>query len=94
MKLTIGEAVEVDTVLIQLSASDPDAGANGRIVYQVTSGNEMGLFYLDPNTGVLKVAKALDYENPRGRLVVKVRPKKPIRILCRFVSEERGTQSS
>ena len=44
-----------------LSATDDDVGADGKIVYIIQSGNEDGLFEISPN-GSLYLIKPLDYE--------------------------------
>uniref|UniRef100_A0A3Q1FX63 Cadherin domain-containing protein n=1 Tax=Acanthochromis polyacanthus TaxID=80966 RepID=A0A3Q1FX63_9TELE len=54
------ETVAVGTSLHSLSATDPDEGANGRIRYSLRGG--LGRFSIDPVSGVVSVAAALDRE--------------------------------
>uniref|UniRef100_A0A667XAH2 Cadherin domain-containing protein n=1 Tax=Myripristis murdjan TaxID=586833 RepID=A0A667XAH2_9TELE len=50
------------TRLLQVSAQDPDLGANGLVRYDIISGNSKGHFKLDPHSGILVVNHSLDYE--------------------------------
>ncbi|XP_035681485.1 protein dachsous-like [Branchiostoma floridae] len=43
-------------------AVDDDFGDNGRVTYQIVSGNQGGKFLLDPNTGLLAIERRLDRE--------------------------------
>lgn len=45
-----------------MTATDADAGSNGAISYSL-SGSDVGTFAIDPNTGVVTVARPLDYES-------------------------------
>nr|XP_010963363.1 PREDICTED: LOW QUALITY PROTEIN: protocadherin-16 [Camelus bactrianus] len=49
------------TLLLQLQAHDPDAGANGRVTYYLGAG-AAGAFLLEPSSGELRTAAALDRE--------------------------------
>ena len=48
-----------DSQVLLVVATDLDAGDNGRVVYNITSGNDEGAFTIDPDTGVLKVKRSL-----------------------------------
>uniref|UniRef100_A0A671TFT5 Cadherin domain-containing protein n=1 Tax=Sparus aurata TaxID=8175 RepID=A0A671TFT5_SPAAU len=54
------ETESVGTSLLTLSAVDPDEGANGRIRYSLRGGE--GRFDIDPVSGMVSVAAALDRE--------------------------------
>ena len=57
--------------LLCLPAHDPDEGANANLTYSITSGNNAGLFSIDPVLGVLSVELSLNYEGqPLHKLVV------------------------
>lgn len=43
-------------------ATDADSNSNGRVSYQIQSGNDDGFFKLIPTTGELKLLKTLDLE--------------------------------
>nr|XP_021332170.1 protocadherin-23 isoform X1 [Danio rerio] len=58
----VSENSPVGLVLVQVSAYDPDLGANGTITYNIISGNSKGLITVDSSTGVIKVNGTLDYE--------------------------------
>ncbi|XP_036985754.2 protocadherin Fat 4 isoform X1 [Artibeus jamaicensis] len=62
MSATIPESHSVGAVVRTVSARDRDAAMNGLIRYSISSGNEDGLFAINSTTGVLTLAKALDYE--------------------------------
>ena len=48
------------TEVVRVAASDPDAGANARLRFDITSGNDAGAFAVDDVTGVVAVRRALD----------------------------------
>ncbi|XP_044062896.1 neural-cadherin [Siniperca chuatsi] len=56
------EDKEVGFVLITVTANDEDEGANAKLRYQITSGNTMGTFDVEPEVGTIFVAQPLDYE--------------------------------
>ena len=47
--------------MLQVTATDDDVGSNGAISYSL-SGSDVETFAIDPNTGVVTVARPLDYE--------------------------------
>uniref|UniRef100_A0A8C5FNI2 FAT atypical cadherin 4 n=1 Tax=Gadus morhua TaxID=8049 RepID=A0A8C5FNI2_GADMO len=59
---TIPESLAVGTAIRTLSARDKDKEMNGLITYNITSGNDQGLFVVNSKTGVLSLAHALDFE--------------------------------
>lgn len=54
---TVPEDVPVGTQLLRVLAASRDAEANGEISYSIISGNEHGMFSVDPSTG--------NYYNPK-----------------------------
>lgn len=58
----VTENSPIGTALIHISASDPDQGVNGTVMYNIISGNSRGLIRVDSATGVLEVNGTLDYE--------------------------------
>lgn len=51
----------------ETTQTDPDSyffhpGANAKLRYQITSGNAMGTFDVEPEVGTIFVAQPLDYE--------------------------------
>ena len=57
--------------MLCLPAHDPDEGDNANLTYSITSGNNAGLFSIDPVLGVLSVELSLNYEGkPIHKLVV------------------------
>uniref|UniRef100_A0A8C7IX35 Protocadherin Fat 4 n=1 Tax=Oncorhynchus kisutch TaxID=8019 RepID=A0A8C7IX35_ONCKI len=59
---TIPESLAVGTAIRTLSARDKDKEMNGRITYNITTGNDKGLFTVNSKTGVLSLANHLDFE--------------------------------
>ena len=48
--------------VFQVNATDQDTGDNAIIVYSITAGNSLGLFEIQSETGIITVAKPIDYE--------------------------------
>ncbi|XP_056142918.1 neural-cadherin [Lampris incognitus] len=61
-KVSVEEDKEVGFVLITVTANDEDEGANAKLRYQITAGNTMGTFDVEPEVGTIFVAQPLDYE--------------------------------
>ncbi|KAM4594935.1 protocadherin Fat 1a isoform 6-T10 [Fundulus diaphanus] len=59
---SLSEDVAVGTQVVRVQAASRDADANGEISYSIISGNEHGMFSVDPRTGDIFVIEALDYE--------------------------------
>ncbi|MED6264863.1 long-chain fatty acid transporter fat1, partial [Characodon lateralis] len=59
---SLSEDVAVGTQVVRVQAASRDADANGEISYSIISGNEHGMFSVDPHTGDVFVIEALDYE--------------------------------
>ncbi|XP_019311695.1 protocadherin-16 [Panthera pardus] len=57
----VPEDAPAGTLLLQLQAHDPDAGANGRVTYYLGTG-AAGAFLLEPSSGELRTATVLDRE--------------------------------
>ncbi|KAF4011869.1 hypothetical protein G4228_003419 [Cervus hanglu yarkandensis] len=62
MSATIPESHSVGAIVRTVSARDRDTAMNGLIRYSISSGNEDSIFAINSSTGVLTLAKALDYE--------------------------------
>uniref|UniRef100_A0A9J7XAC3 Protocadherin Fat 4 n=1 Tax=Cyprinus carpio carpio TaxID=630221 RepID=A0A9J7XAC3_CYPCA len=62
--VTVSEGLTVGTAIRTLSARDKDKDKqmNGLVTYNISSGNDDGLFSIHSQTGVLSLAKPLDYE--------------------------------
>ncbi|KFO24716.1 Protocadherin-16 [Fukomys damarensis] len=58
----VPEDAPAGTLLMQLQAHDPDAGANGHVTYYLGAGTA-GAFLLEPTSGELRTATALDREH-------------------------------
>ncbi|XP_062250201.1 protocadherin beta-15-like [Platichthys flesus] len=61
---SVPENAQLDTVVIAVSATDADAGANGDITYSFdhVSEDHATLFSLDQKTGEIRVTGSIDYE--------------------------------
>ncbi|RXM31136.1 Protocadherin Fat 4 [Acipenser ruthenus] len=62
ISVTIPESLIVGTNIRTVSARDKDREMNGLIKYNISSGNEAGLFTMNSTLGSLTLAKPLDYE--------------------------------
>uniref|UniRef100_A0A8C9RT17 Si:dkey-22o22.2 n=1 Tax=Scleropages formosus TaxID=113540 RepID=A0A8C9RT17_SCLFO len=61
-EISVEEDVEVGFAVITVTANDEDEGANAKLRYQITSGNAMGAFDVEPEVGTIFIAQRLDYE--------------------------------
>ncbi|XP_028271337.1 protocadherin Fat 1a isoform X3 [Parambassis ranga] len=59
---TVSEDVAVGTQVLRVQAASRDTDDNGEISYSIISGNEHGMFSVDPRTGDVFVIEPLDYE--------------------------------
>lgn len=55
----ISENATVDSVILRVTATDPDSGTNGQVHYSLLNGNINNTFELDNNDGVLKLQQRL-----------------------------------
>jgi len=61
---TVFEDAPVYTSVLQISASDKDAGSNGRLSYTFVGGDDgEGDFFIEPYSGIIRTARKLDREN-------------------------------
>ena len=58
--VTIGPDHPTGVTLVSVSASDSDSGVMGEVEYVISSGNQDGVFDLDPDTGDLSLYSGLD----------------------------------
>ncbi|XP_073474300.1 protocadherin gamma-B5-like [Aquarana catesbeiana] len=69
-KVSVNENGAVNTTIINVNATDKDAGTNGRITYSFskTSRNvhPSGLFSIEPKSGDIKINRKLDFEDTRN----------------------------
>ncbi|XP_046326847.2 protein dachsous-like [Haliotis rufescens] len=68
----IPENTTIGTSVLQVSATDDDAGENGIVTYQLDPQSERAKYFrVDPVTGVVRVNKPLDYETiPNFRVAI------------------------
>uniref|UniRef100_A0A4W6EXE5 FAT atypical cadherin 1a n=1 Tax=Lates calcarifer TaxID=8187 RepID=A0A4W6EXE5_LATCA len=59
---TVSEDIAVGMQVLRVQAASRDTEANGEISYSIISGNEHGMFRVDPQTGDIFVIEPLDYE--------------------------------
>ncbi|KAG1931264.1 protocadherin 2 gamma [Pimephales promelas] len=64
-KVSLPENAPVDTVVVTVSATDADEGQNGEVTYEFghISENDMTVFSLDQNNGIITLIGSLDYED-------------------------------
>lgn len=61
-EVKVSEAQAIGTALLRVAATDRDHDENARLSYDITSGNDLGCFEVDPATGVVSLKKPLDFE--------------------------------
>ncbi|XP_050549134.1 cadherin-related tumor suppressor [Daktulosphaira vitifoliae] len=69
---TVPENVTVGYAVMQLFASDNDIGPNAALRFTITSGDENLDFSIEDDTGIIRVAKYLNYER-KSRYVLNIR---------------------
>ncbi|CAD7079025.1 unnamed protein product [Hermetia illucens] len=57
--ILLGDSAQVGQLVAHVVAVDKDAGDNGHITYSILAGNEEGRFRMDPRTGSIELAKAI-----------------------------------
>ncbi|PAV84222.1 hypothetical protein WR25_25500 [Diploscapter pachys] len=68
--VTLKDGLSSGDVIQRLSATDEDIGPNGRISYRILSGNDYGVFSLNPDTGAISFNEWSDSqlkEHPNGK---------------------------
>ncbi|XP_058790848.1 cadherin-related tumor suppressor [Phymastichus coffea] len=69
---SVAENASIGASVLQVSASDLDEGANGRVRYSISAGDDNRDFAISEDTGVIRVAKNLNFERKaRYRLQVR-----------------------
>jgi protocadherin Fat 1/2/3 len=63
---TVAEGVPLGTDVVRLLATSRDIGVNAEISYAIVGGNEHRIFSIDPHSGLVSVAGAIDYERSRA----------------------------
>ncbi|KAK3699950.1 hypothetical protein QZH41_016609, partial [Actinostola sp. cb2023] len=61
-QIRVPENSPESTVFYNLTATDKDSDANGRLTYSIIGGEGDGLFVIDPLTGLLRTNAKFDYE--------------------------------
>ena len=62
VKLAISEITPVNSFVASMLALDKDTGINAKLTYQFVTGNELGWFHINQNTGLVTTYKDLQYE--------------------------------
>lgn len=69
---TVAENASIGASVLQVTATDKDEGANGRVRYSIALGDDNRDFTISEDGGVIRVAKNLNFERKsRYRLTVK-----------------------
>ncbi|KAG7305888.1 hypothetical protein JYU34_008433 [Plutella xylostella] len=69
---SVPENASIGASVLQVSATDIDEGINGRVRYSIASGDENRDFSISEDTGVVRVAKNLNFER-KARYILTVR---------------------
>lgn len=59
---SVPENLPLGSVIGKIQAQDQDAGLSGLVSYSIEDGNTDGLFYIEHLSGLIKLAKHLDFE--------------------------------
>lgn len=59
---SVAENASIGAMVLQVSATDIDEAANGRIRFSIAAGDENRDFSISEDTGIVRVAKNLNYE--------------------------------
>lgn len=85
---SVPENVTIGYTVIQLFATDKDAGPNAAIRYTITNGDENLDFSIADDTGLIRVAKYLNYER-KSRYVLTIKAEdSPVGVDNRVNSDE------
>ncbi|XP_017285390.1 cadherin EGF LAG seven-pass G-type receptor 1 isoform X2 [Kryptolebias marmoratus] len=68
--IEVEENSPVESVIAQITATDPDEGPNAQILYQIIEGNNLKVFHLNDLNGDLTVLTNLDYETKTEYVIV------------------------
>ncbi|XP_022092788.1 protocadherin-16-like [Acanthaster planci] len=69
---TVQENATTNTSVVQVFASDLDEGRNAEILFDIKSGNEMGMFSINATSGLISVEGNLDHDTiPEVRMSVR-----------------------
>ncbi|XP_062941472.1 protocadherin Fat 2 [Cynocephalus volans] len=66
---SIQEDAPLGASVLQLDAWDPDSSSEGKLTFNITSGNHMGFFIIHPLTGLLSTAWQLDRESKEEHIL-------------------------
>lgn len=69
LERTLPESVSIGTTVTTVQASDRDQGLNGEVMYYITGVNDQNLFSIDHKSGVVTVAKLLDFDTVPVHLI-------------------------
>lgn len=59
---TVKENIPAVANVVQVTASDKDAGSNAVISYSITAGNSLSYFVIDSQTGIINTTSSIDFE--------------------------------
>lgn len=62
---SVQEDAPLGTSVLQLEAWDPDSSSQGKLTFNLTSGNHMGFFVIHPSTGEAWRARGMGYTSTR-----------------------------
>ncbi|XP_069696735.1 fat-like cadherin-related tumor suppressor homolog [Periplaneta americana] len=62
-EVEVPETAPINTPVIRLKVTDADEGKNAEVHLEIVGGNEGGEFHINPTTGMLYTAEALDAEH-------------------------------
>lgn len=69
-EIEVSEDVSVGSVIGQVTATDKDEGANGRVSYTIHKNSGSGKFRIEPESGRIRVSSTLDREESSSYSIV------------------------
>ncbi|OWR45848.1 cadherin protein [Danaus plexippus plexippus] len=69
---SVPENASIGASVLQVSATDVDEGINGRVRYSIASGDENRDFSISEDTGIVRVAKNLNFER-KSRYILSIK---------------------
>ena len=66
----VDEVLPIGEIVIHVSASDLDAGDNGKVEYKIASGNDGNHFEIERDEGIISIRTALDYEQSQQHKLI------------------------
>ncbi|XP_061398166.1 cadherin-related tumor suppressor, partial [Musca vetustissima] len=88
---SVAENASIGAMVLQVSATDVDDGANGRVRYSIVAGDDNRDFMISEDSGIVRVSKNLNYER-KSRYVLSIKAEDSAADLGLAYENEKGRQ--